>query len=516
MQIKPVKPVVLIVLDGWGIAPAGDGNAISLAKKPNWDRFFAGYPHTFLEASGEAVGLPKGEAGNSEVGHLNIGAGRIVYQELPRINQAIADGTFIANEAFLAAVKHVQTNSSTLHLMGLVGTGVVHSSLDHLFALLWLAKEQKIKRLFLHLFTDGRDSSPNSAQQVIQDIQAKIEQLQIGKIATIVGRYWAMDRNDHWERTEKAYEALTTALGEKVSDFSRAIQERYQKNSTDEFLEPLVIDKEGSIKDNDAVIFFNFRPDRARQLTKAFVLPDLEKFPQRKKLSNLFFVTMVEYEKGLPVSSIAFPDVKIGSPLASVISSLNLRQLHIGETEKYAHVTYFLNGNHEDPYPEEDRIHIPSPKVSTYDQKPEMSAPEITKYVVQKLQEEIYDFYMINFANPDMVAHTGSLNATIKAIEAVDVCLGKIVEATLVMKGAVVITADHGNAESLINQITGKVDTEHSTNPVPFVVIGEKFENLANKQLQTGILGDVAPTILALFGISKPSSMTGRVLIPQY
>lgn len=516
MQIKTVKPVVLVVLDGWGIAPAGPGNAISQARKPNWDHYFNGYPHTHLEASGEAVGLPKGEAGNSEVGHLNLGAGRIVYQELPRINQAIADGAFLDNAAFKAAVNHVQTNHSSLHLMGLLGTGVVHSSVDHLYALLWLAKEQKIESLFLHLFTDGRDSSPTSAIQLVQELQAKIDQLQIGKIATLMGRYWAMDRDNHWDRIQKAYLALTSREGAKTQSLTQAIQDSYQKNKTDEFIEPIVQGEEGAIKDSDAVLFFNFRPDRARELTKTFVLPELENFTARKKLKNLFFVSMIEYEKGLPVSAVAFPDVKVSSPLATVISSMNMRQLHIGETEKYAHVTYFFNGNHEDPYPEEDRVHIPSAKIATYDLKPEMSAPEITAHVTQKLREGMYDFYMINFANPDMVAHTGSLPATIKAIEAVDTCLGNIVNVAMLMEGAVVVTSDHGNAEVMLDPITGEIDTEHSTNHVPFVVISKQFEDLANKQLLAGILGDVAPSVLSLLGINKPSSMTGRNLLAQY
>ncbi|MDP2671484.1 MAG: 2,3-bisphosphoglycerate-independent phosphoglycerate mutase [bacterium] len=519
MQIKPVNPVVLVVLDGWGIAAPGPGNAISLANKPNWDNYYNTYPHTRLEASGEAVGLPKGEAGNSEVGHLNLGAGRIVYQELPRINQAIADGTFLSNQALQAAVKHAKDNQTTLHLMGLIGTGVVHSSMDHLYALLWLAKEAKIENLSLHLFTDGRDSPPNASLQLIGELENKLSSLGIGQISTIMGRYWAMDRDKHWERIKVAYQALTVGSGEKAPTAAAAIQNSYAKNITDEFVPPTVIQPGALapklIKEKDSLIFFNFRPDRPRQLTRAFVLPNFTEF-ERKKLNDLYFVAMTEYEKALPVSSIAFPHVKVNSPLASIVSFMNKRQLHIGETEKYAHVTYFFNGGQEDPFQMEDRVHIPSPHVATYDLKPEMSAAEITDYVNSKLREQSYEFIMINFANPDMVAHTGSIPATVKAIESVDKCLGKLIPTILGLGGGAVITADHGNAELMVNPTTGAADTEHTTNPVPAVIIAEQFGNMSSKQLLSGILADVGPTLLSLMGIAKPSTMTGRNLISQY
>ena len=511
-----VKPVVLIILDGWGIAPAGPGNAIAQAHKPFWDKIWAAYPHTSLLASGEAVGLPRGEAGNSEVGHLNIGAGMIVYQELARVNMAISDGSFLRNEALLAAVRHAQKNNSALHLMGLVGTGVVHSSLEHLYAILWLAKTSGLKNVFLHAFTDGRDSSPTAGLEIIRDILAKFSEIGVGKLASICGRYFAMDRDNRWDRTKKAYDLLVSAVGEKIKDPLEAINQSYQNGITDEFLEPLLVeDKEGhvhNIKDGDAVIFFNFRPDRARQLTRALVIPDFSNFPRGQSLENAVFVSLTEYERGLPVLT-AFPPPIIEYPLAAVISSVDRRQLHIGETEKYAHVTYFLNGGREEPYPGEDRVHIPSPKVATYDKKPEMSAPEITDYVCKVIQEQIYDCIIINFANADMVAHTGSVDATIKAIEVLDKCLEKITNIAVSVGGAVVITADHGKAEEMINPKTGGVDTEHSANPVPFIVVGKTFEGVSDPELTVGLLADVAPTVLSLLRIRKPDSMTGNDLL---
>lgn len=517
MQIKPLKPVVLVVLDGWGVAPAGPGNAISLAKKPNWDYYYSVYPHANLDAAGQAVGLPKGEAGNSEVGHLNLGAGRIVYQELPRISQAVADGSFLTNQAFQAALKHAVDNNSKLHLLGLVGNGVVHSSIEHLYALLWLAKEANFRNVILHLFTDGRDSPPTSGLQLISEIQDKINLLGAGRIGSIMGRYWSMDRNKHWDRVEKAYLALTEGAGQRSTSAAEALKQAYEKKVTDEFVEPTLIPREDGgldlVADNDSVIFFNFRPDRARQLTQAFVLSNFTDFARKKFLKNLFFVSMTAYEKGLPVSAVAFPDVDVPAPLAAALSFINLRQLHIGETEKYAHVTYFFNGEHEDPYPGEDRVHIPSPKVATYDQMPEMSAPQIADYVVARIRESAYDFYMVNFANPDMVGHTGSIPATIQAIETVDVCIGKIARTVLGVGGALIITSDHGNAETMIDPITGKTDTEHTSNPVPVVIVAEQLQNMSSKQLLSGILADIAPTILALMGINKPGTMTGRNLL---
>lgn len=514
--LKPPRPVVLVILDGWGIAVPGNANAISLANKPFFNSASISYPHTQLEASGESVGLPKGEAGNSEVGHLNIGAGRIVYQEEPRINSAIADGSFLHNEIFKNSFNHVKKNRSRLHLLGLVGTGKVHSSVEHLYALLWAAKENGLGEVYLHLFTDGRDSSPSASLQLIGEIQSKISAIGVGRIASLMGRYWAMDRDKRWERTARAYKALVFGEGHKAISPTSVLEDSYQHNITDEFVEPSLIGFEdsqnGLIQPNDSVIFFNFRPDRARQLTQAFVLPNFTNFDRGGFLNNLNFVTMSEYEKGLPVS-IAFPHQEITQPIAKVISDHLIKQLHIGESEKYAHVTYFINGGREDPYPMEDRVHIPSPKVATYDLKPEMSAQEITDYVLAKIRSESYEFYVVNYANADMVAHTGSLSSTVKAIETLDHCLKKLADEVMAKNGALVITADHGNAEQMLNPTTGQVDTEHSSNKVPFIVIAKEFQHNSVLEFPTGILADVAPTILALMGVTKPGMMVGRDLL---
>lgn len=513
---KPLRPVVLVILDGWGIAPEAAGNAIELANKPFFNSIRVSYPHTQLNASGEAVGLPKGEVGNSEVGHLNIGAGKIVYQDLPRINSAIADGSFLSNEVFNAAFDHTQTNKSKLHIMGLVGTGVVHSSVEHLFALLWAAKEKGLNQVFLHLFTDGRDSSPTIGLNLLKEIEKKITALGIGTIATISGRYWAMDRDNRWERIERAYQAIVFGQGARAANAQQVLEAAYSKRVTDEFVEPTVIEMNGKpvdrVADNDSVIFFNLRPDRARQLTKAFVLPTFRDFERGTALKNLYFVTLTEYEKGLPVS-IAFPHQQITQPIAKVIADHQLKQLHIGETEKYAHVTYFFNGGREDPFPLEDRVLIPSPKVKTYDLKPEMSAVEITDFVVQKLRNNLYQFYVVNFANPDMVGHTGSITATTKAVETVDQCLRRLAEVVLAQSGCLVITADHGNAEVMINPVGGGVDTEHSSSPVPFIVVANDFKDSSIAQIQSGILADIAPTVLALMGLTKPGTMIGQDLL---
>jgi len=534
-----IKPVVLIILDGWGIAPDGPGNAITKAKTPNFDKLWAAFPHTQLLASGEAVGLPKGEDGNSETGHLNLGAGQIVFQDLPRINTAIASGNFEQIEAFKKAIQHTKQNKSALHLMGLIGSGGVHSSLEHLYALIRLAKKEQVEKLYLHLFTDGRDSPPTSAMIYLTNIQTQLDNNNLGKIATICGRYFAMDRDYRWERTQKAYELLTQGKGAKVESLKGAIKDSYQQDKTDEFIEPLVLDENGLIKDNDAVIFFNFRIDRPRQLTKAFVLPDFEKletkkthfdpfaekyglkqyqspkttqaFKRSKVLKNLIFVTMTEYEKKLP-AEVAFPPQLVKVPLARVLSENNLRQFHLAETEKERFVTYYFNGQREEPFPGEDRSEIPSPKVATYDQKPEMSAYEVTNELIKKLTTYQYHFILVNFANPDMVGHTGVLQAGIKACEVVDECLGKVVEKITNLGGTCVITADHGNVEEMLNPVTGEIDTEHSSNPVPLIIVDSKF-NFSKSVLSRGILADVAPTILGLLGISKPELMNGRDLL---
>jgi 2,3-bisphosphoglycerate-independent phosphoglycerate mutase len=514
---KPV-PITLIILDGWGEAPSGDNNAVSLAHKPFWDRISVAYPHTTLYSSGEEVGLPKGEAGNSEVGHLNIGAGMIVYQELLRINMAISDGTFLENKSFTTAAETVKKNNSNLHFIGLVGRGNVHSSLEHLYALLWFAKARGVKNVFLHLFTDGRDSPPTSGSGIIKEISDKCLEIGVGKIASICGRYFAMDRDKRWDRTNRAYRLLVEGVGVKVGDPTRAIDSQYKKKITDEFIEPQIVTEGtnpiGIAKEDDAVVFFNFRPDRARQLTRAFVDPTFSNFSGRKFLKNLVFVTMSQYEKSLPVMT-AFPPPSIDYPLAAVLSVNDLKQLHIGETEKYAHVTYFFNGGREDPYPGEDRVHIPSPKVPTYDQKPEMSASEIADYVCSRIEQMIYDVYIVNFANADMVAHTGSIKATVSAIETLDNCLEKITNSALTQNGIVLITGDHGNAEQMINISTGGPDTEHNNSPVPFIVVGKMFSTSQNLKLPVGVLADVAPTLLSLLNIPIPGSMRGRNLLPE-
>jgi len=513
--------MVLVILDGWGLAPESPGNAIALAQTPNFDRLWAAYPHTQLLASGESVGLPRGEDGNSETGHLNLGAGRIVFQDLPRINMAIADESFFKISAFKAAAQHVRKNNSRLHLLGLAGPGGVHSSLEHLYALLHFAKKEKLSRVFLHLFTDGRDSAPTSAQIYLDQVQKEIEKIGIGKIATLCGRYFGMDRDLHWPRTQKAYDLIVSGQGERALSASAAIQKSYQAGKTDEFLEPVVLDETGLVADHDAVIFFNFRIDRPRQLTKAFVLPDFEKleikkaafdpyaekyglkqyqvpkemtttFRRKKILKDLLFVTMTEYEKNLPVQ-IAFRPEIIEMPLSRVLSENNLRQFHLAETEKERFITYYFNGQREDPFPGEDRIEIPSPNVPTYDQKPEMSAYEVNAELIKRLKTNIYDFMVVNFANPDMVGHTGVL-------------------AVQILGGVTIVTADHGNVEEMIDLQTGEVDTKHSTNPVPFIVVSDDLIP-GQKEFNQGILADVAPTILALMGIKKPDLMTGQNLL---
>ncbi|KKR29595.1 MAG: 2,3-bisphosphoglycerate-independent phosphoglycerate mutase [Candidatus Woesebacteria bacterium GW2011_GWA1_39_8] len=543
------KFVLLAILDGWGIAAPSAGNAITQAKTPNISKFMASYPHTTLSASGKAVGLPRGEDGNTETGHLNLGAGRIVYQDLERINLAIADGTFFDNQIFANAFSHVKKNNSALHLMGLVGSGGVHSDIDHLFSLIHMASVNKIAKLFLHLFTDGRDSSPTSAKIYIEQVEEVLIKEKVGTIASIIGRYWAMDRDQRWDRTAKAYFALTQGKGAMVKTPYEAIKKSYDAGKTDEFIEPSLILTDSKtpvalIKDGDAVVFYNFRIDRPRQLTKAFVLDDFSKanslfeydpyqveykkthiikkakpaeeapFERGKKLKDLYFVTMTEYSKqitkegGVP----AFPPEMVKTPIGHVVSSQGLRQLRITESEKERFVTFYFNGLRDTPFTNEERIIIPSPKVATYDKKPEMSSEEICKNLIDKIKAQQYEFIVVNFPNADMVGHTGNLDATIKAVEQIDKVLGDVANMVLAYEGALVITADHGNAEEMLNLTTGGIDTEHSVNPVPFAVIANYL--LGNsKILQSGILADVAPTILTLMNIQVPSSMTGRNLL---
>lgn len=513
--------VTLIILDGFGIAPPHEGNAVYLAKKPYFDNLLRFYPHSVLQAAGEEVGLPSFEMGNSEVGHMNLGAGRVMYQELPKINKAIKDKIFFQNPAFLAAVEHVKRNKSKLHLMGLVSSGGVHSHIDHLFALLDLAKSNGLNKVFVHAFLDGRDAPRDSGKGYIEELEKKLKAIKLGKIATLSGRFYAMDRDRNWDREEKAYNVMTRGLGPKFKKAKEAILKSYRNKIYDEEFIPTLIDEEGLISDNDAVIFFNFRTDRARQLTHIFVDEKFTEFP-RKKLQNLCFVTMTEYDKNLPVK-IAFPPEKVVNVLGEVISRYGFWQLRIAETEKYAHVTNFFNCQRKEPYFREERILIPSPKVPSYDKKPEMSAYEVTKAVVPAILSKKYRLVVLNFANPDMVGHTGNIPATVRGIEVVDECLGKVVEATFQVGGAAIICADHGNAEIMINLVTGEVDKEHSTSPVPLIIAAPHLKRkspLEDLDLSIyspiGVLSDISPTVLELLGLPKPQEMTAISLLNRF
>jgi 2,3-bisphosphoglycerate-independent phosphoglycerate mutase len=546
------KFVCLVVLDGWGIAPPGPGNAIDLASTVNMDRFWASFPHTQLAASGEAVGLPRGEAGNTETGHLNLGAGRIVYQDLARINMSIADGTFFKNPTLLAAIEHAKKNSSNLHYLGLIGAGGVHSNLEHLYALIRLASTLQFKNLFLHLITDGRDSPPTASKSYLNQVREVFTREGVGQIASIMGRYWAMDRDLRWDRTEKAYRALTLGQGHLVKTPEEGIDMSYSQGKTDEFIEPSIISlPNGSpvslIKENDAVIFFNFRIDRPRQLSRAFVFPDFSQanvdfgydpylvkyekkhlvekhgiqkpFERGPMIKNLFFVTMTEYGKSLVEhgAKVAFPPEKVDMPLGRVIAEAQKKQLRMSESEKERFITFYFNGQQEVAFDGEDRQIIPSPKVATYDLKPEMSARELTEALLEKLRRDNheYSFILVNFANPDMVGHTGSIGPAVKACEVVDECVGKIANMILAYEGTLLVTADHGNAEEMINPHTGAIDTEHSESPVPFIAISRAL--LGKPQnLPAGILADIAPTVLGLLGIEQPTSMTGRNLLADF
>ncbi len=536
------KFVLLVVLDGWGIATPGPGNAITQANTPNIHSLVSSYPHTTLIASGDAVGLPRGEVGNTETGHLNLGAGRIVYQDLERINISIADGSFFNNKILIGAIDHAIKNNSNLHFMGLIGAGGVHSNINHLYALLHLAKMKNFNRVYLHLFTDGRDSAPASALTYINQLREVIKKEGIGVIASIMGRYFAMDRDRRWDRTAKAYFALTKGQGNLFKTVEEAINDSYSLGKQDEFVEPAIItDALGIplslIKDNDAVIFFNFRIDRPRQLTSAFVMDNFSNvsptfgfdpneyqykpkiattFDRGQKLTNLYFVTMTEYSKPLADAGahVAFTPEVVGMTLGRVVSEAGLTQLRMSESEKERFVTFYFNGQQEIEYSGEQRVIIPSPKVATYDKKPEMSARELTKSLIERISDQSsnYSFVLVNFANADMVGHTGSIGAAVTACDVVDECIGKLATSVLAYDGTMIITADHGNAEEMIDANTGQIETEHSGNPVPFIVVSKNlFGN--SRMLQSGILADVAPTILKILGLEIPSSMTGRNLL---
>lgn len=521
------RPAVLMVIDGFGVAPDSEGNAVTRANMPYFDELTKRYPVVTVRASGETVGLMWGEMGNSEVGHLTIGAGRVYYQALPRVERAIKDQSFFQNESFLKAVNQVKESGGTLHIMGIMSSGKVHGYNTHAYALLELAKQQGVSDVAVHCFLDGRDTLYNSGMDFVNELQQKITEIGVGRIASMSGRYFAMDRDNRWDRVEKAYNAVV--LGQSTETYENpveALQASYAKEVYDEEFVPTVITSGGqpsaTVKSGDAVIFFNFRPDRARQITKAFALPSFDKF-ERQFVENLVFVTMMEYEAGLPVD-VAYPPVILKNTLAEVISNAGLVQLHIAETEKYAHVTFFFNGTREDPFPNEDRVIIPSPKVSSYDQQPEMSAIKLADRVVKEIKTGNYDVIIMNFANPDMVGHTGNLEATIKGNEVIDEQVKKIITEVLKHDGVVFITADHGNGEEVTNLQTGDIDKEHSTNPVPFYIIGNQFEGRAgiagdvpNGDLSlmppVGMLADVAPTMLKVLGIPQPPEMGGTPLI---
>lgn len=540
-----MKPVALIVLDGFGMAPPGPGNAIHLANPTHITTLFQTFPNTTLKASGEAVGLPAGEVGNTEVGHINLGAGRIVYQDLPRINMSIADGSFYENKILQKVIDHLKKTGGSLHILGLIGEGAVHSSVDHLHALLYFAKEKSLKNIYIHAITDGRDSPPKSAQETIKELEDKIAQTS-AKIATIMGRYYAMDRDSRWERIEKAYRCLTQAGGLQSRSTAEAIAKAYAEGKTDEFIDPTSIVKEGeqpvTIKKGDAVIFFNYRIDRPRELTKAFVLDDFENHanitksfdpyaikyfkthePQKQtlaapfkrgvKIENLLFITMTEYEKDLP-ADILFPPIVVQLPLGRVIAENDLSQMRMSESEKERFVTFYFNGQREIAFAQEEHLIVPSPKVPTYDMKPEMSAYELTDLFCTKMKEKNYPFILVNYANADMVGHTGNIDASIKAIMALDECLNKVITTALSMEYTVFITADHGNVEQKINPKTGQISTEHTDNPVPFIAISKEMQG-RYVRLQSGILADVAPTILSVMDLIKPSSMSGRNLLEE-
>ena len=497
-------PTTLIIMDGFGLAPAADDNAVTLAKTPVLDGLFRDYAHTTLSASGLDVGLPAGQMGNSEVGHTNIGGGRVVFQDLPRISRAIEDGSFFRNEAYNTAMDNCLKNDASLHLYGLLSDGGVHSHIDHLFALLQMAKDKGLQKVYIHCFLDGRDVSPTSGKGFVQALSDKCAALGVGRIATVMGRYYAMDRDKRWERVQMAYDAMVYGEGIHNEDPVDAVARSYANGVTDEFVEPVVCDSDGTISDNDSVIFFNYRPDRAREITRAIVDPDFDGF-QREYFPTTY-VCSTEYDASMPNVLVAWPRVAVKNGLGEYLSSMGMTQLRIAETEKYAHVTFFFNGGVEKQYPGEDRVLVASPKVATYDLQPEMSAVEVCDKCVERIESGAYDVIILNFANCDMVGHTGVLEAAIKAVETVDACVGRVVEATLKMGGIAMVTADHGNAEDM-KQPDGSPMTAHTTNPVPFILCG------AGTQLRTGRLADIAPTILDVMGLACPEEMDGKTLI---
>ncbi len=508
------KPTVLMILDGYGLNEKTEGNAVALAKTPVMDRLKREYPYVQGNASGLFVGLPDGQMGNSEVGHLNMGAGRIVYQELTRITKSIQDGDFFENEELLAAVSNCKKHQSSLHLFGLLSDGGVHSHIEHLIALLELAKRNGLEKVYFHAFLDGRDTAPTSGLGFLETVSEKMNSLGIGKIATVSGRYYAMDRDNRWDRVQKAYAALVYGEGLPADSALEAVEASYAKDVTDEFVVPTVVLENGApvatIKDNDSVIFFNFRPDRAREITRAFCMDDFNSFERKGGRIKTTYVCFTDYDPQIPNKRVAFRKVSITNTLGEYLAANGKTQVRIAETEKYAHVTFFFNGGVEAPNPNEDRILVPSPKVATYDLQPEMSAYQVKDKLVEAICGGKYDVVIINFANPDMVGHTGVLEAAIKAIEAVDECVGKVYEALLSVDGQMFICADHGNAEQLIDYQNREPFTAHTTNPVPFILVNYDTDYTLR---EGGCLADIAPTMLEMMGMEQPKEMTGKSLL---
>ena len=500
------KPLVLMILDGFGIAPT-EGNAIAAANKPNLDKIFAENPHTQIGASGMDVGLPDGQMGNSEVGHTNIGAGRIVYQELTRITKSAQDGDMDKNEALLKAMNNAKNNGKALHFMGLLSDGGVHSHNTHLYALLEMAKRVGVEKVFVHCFMDGRDVPPSSGKDYVKELMDKLEEIGVGKIATVMGRYYAMDRDNRWERVEKAYAAMVYGEGEQAECPLCAMQNSYDKEVTDEFVVPTVVKGAEPISQGDSVIFYNFRPDRAREITRTLVDPDFTGFERKKGFFPLTYVCMTQYDATMPNVEVAYKPESLVNTFGEYISNKGLTQLRIAETEKYAHVTFFFNGGVEKQYPGEDRILVKSPAVATYDLQPEMSAYEVTDKMVEAVKSGKYDALILNYANCDMVGHTGVFEAAVKAVEAVDTCVGRVVEAVKEMGGCVLLTADHGNADKMVDD-DGTPFTAHTTNPVPFCVINHPCQ-----LREGGRLADIAPTMLKVLGLEQPAEMTGESII---
>ena len=504
------KPLALIIMDGFGLRKETEGNAIAAAKHPNLDRLWATCPHTQIGASGMDVGLPDGQMGNSEVGHTNMGAGRIVYQELTRITKSIEEGEYLSNPVLLHAMENAKKPGAALHLMGLLSDGGVHSHIHHLFGLIEMAKKMGVEKVYIHCFMDGRDVPPTSGAEYIEELQKELEKTGVGKIATVSGRYYAMDRDNRWERVVKAYDTMVNGEGVKAPDPAAMMRQSYADGVTDEFIVPAVVTEGAEVKSGDSVIFFNFRPDRARELTRTLVDPDFAGFERKKGFFPLTYICMTQYDATMPNVEVAYAPQSLANTFGEYISKNGLTQLRIAETEKYAHVTFFFNGGVEAPYPGEDRALIPSPKVATYDLQPEMSAYLVTDEVVKRIRSGKYDVIILNYANCDMVGHTGVFEAAVKAVEAVDTCLGRTLAAIEEMGGRAFVTADHGNADMMTDE-QGNPFTAHTTNPVPFIAVG--FPEGTKLLPHGGRLADIAPTMLQALGLPQPAEMTGRSML---